>query len=149
MKLRHAIFAVVYSVDKNKEIEYLILKRKKHWVGWEFVKGKIELFETKKMAAKREIREETGQKILEIKKFNVQGLYKYKKKLKDRPGVIGQTYSLFAAEVKKGKVSIDRKEHSGFKWVDFKEASMKLTWANQKTCLKIVNNWIKKRAKSL
>ncbi len=140
-KLRHAIFAVVYSI-KNKKIEYLILKRKKHWIGWEFTKGGIDLFETRKMAVRREVREETGQKILKIKRFHVGGLYKYKNKLKDRPGVIGQTYHLFAVEVKKGKVKIDKNEHSEFKWTNFNEAEKKLTWENQKKCLRIVNEWL-------
>lgn len=141
MKLRHAIFAVVYSV-KDKKTEYLILKRKKHWIGWEFTKGGIDLFETRKMAVRREVKEETGLKILKIKRFHVGGLYKYKKKLDDRPGVVGQTYHLFAVEAKKGKVSLDKKEHSGFKWVNFKEAEKKLTWKDQKKCLKIVKEWL-------
>ena len=142
-KFRHAIFAVVYSVE-NKKVEYLILKRKKHWIGWEFPKGGIDLFEARKMAVRREVREETGLKILKIKRFNGGGLYKYKKNLEDRPGVVGQTYHLFAVEVKKGKVSLDKKEHSEFKWVNFKGAEKKLTWEDQKKCLKIVNEWLSK-----
>ena len=141
MKLRHAIFAVVYSI-KNKKIKYLILKRQKHWKGWEFTKGGIELFETRRMAVRREVNEETGLKILKIKRFNIGGIYKYKNKLKDRPGVVGQTYHLFAVEVNKGKVKIDRKEHSEFKWVNFNEAERKLTWENQKACLRKVNDWL-------
>jgi 8-oxo-dGTP pyrophosphatase MutT (NUDIX family) len=141
---RPAISAVVYSV-KNKKVEYLILKRKKHWKGWEFPKGKIELFETRRMAVRREVTEETGQKILKIKDRNVAGFYRYKKELKDRPGVIGQTYHLFAVEVKKGKVSLDKKEHNGYKWMNFKEAQKKLTWEDQKRCLKRVDEWIKSR----
>jgi 8-oxo-dGTP pyrophosphatase MutT (NUDIX family) len=144
MKLRRAIFAVVYSI-KNKKTEYLILKRKKHWKGWEFTKGGIDLFETRKMAVKREVKEETGQKILKIKRFNLGGFYRYKKKLKDRPGMVGQTYHLFAVEVKKGKVSLDKKEHSGHKWVSFIEAEKKLTWEDQKYCLKKVNDWLKNK----
>ena len=140
-KLRPAIFAVVYS--EGKKLEYLILKRKKHWVGWEFPKGKIEFLETKKMAVRREVKEETGLKILKIKKFNVKGLYHYKKKLKDRPKYIGQTYHLFVVKVKKGNVKIDEREHSGFKWVKFAEAGKKITWENQKKCLRIVNKWIR------
>jgi 8-oxo-dGTP pyrophosphatase MutT (NUDIX family) len=141
---RHAIFGVVYSV-KNKKVEYLILKRKKHWKGWEFVKGKIELFETRRIALRREVKEETGQKILRVKDFYVGGIYRYKKELKDRPGIIGQTYHLFGVEVKKGKVSLDRKEHDGYKWVSFNEAEKKLTWKDQKICLKKVDDWIKRK----
>ena len=144
-KYRKGIFAVVYTKNQtNSKIEYLILKRKHHWKGWEFVKGKIEKFETKKMATQREVSEETGLKILNIKKFNIYGDYKYKKILKDRLGIIGQTYRLFAVEVKKGKVKIDRIEHSDYRWMSFEEAKKKLTWPNQRECLKIVDSWVKK-----
>jgi len=140
-KFRKAVFAVVWTKENNK-IEYLILKRKKHWIGWEFPKGKIEFLETKRMTVRREVKEETGLKILKIKKFNVDGLYKYKNKMDDRKGFIGQTYHLFSAEVQKGKISIDKREHSDFKWINFNEAVKKVTWANQKKCLKIVNDYL-------
>lgn len=142
MKYRKAVFIVAYSRN-NSKIEYLLLKRKLHWNGWEFPKGKIERFELKRMAAKREAEEETGLKILKIKKFGIKGKYLYKKALKDRPGVVGQTYQLFAAEVRKGKVKLDSKEHSDYKWAGFKEAVKKLKWLNQKKCLKVVDEWLK------
>jgi 8-oxo-dGTP pyrophosphatase MutT (NUDIX family) len=147
-KLRKAIFAVVYSKNPEGKIEYLILKRKKHWKGWEFPKGKIEKNETKKDATIREVFEETGLKILKIKTFKEKGEYIYKKKLKDRPGIVGQTYSLFSVEVKKDKVKLDKIEHNGHKWVSFKEAYKKLTWLSQKKCIKIVNTWIKNKSKN-
>ena len=62
-KYRKAVFAVTYYITPEGKIEYLILKRKKHWKGWEFPKGKIEKFETKKAAARREVNEETGLKV--------------------------------------------------------------------------------------
>jgi len=143
MKYRKAVFVVVYA-KKDSKTEYLILKRKLHWKGWEFVKGGMKPSETKINAVKREIREETGLKPLSIKKFSISGKYKYPKEYSDRKGIIGQTYSLYAAEVKKGKVKIDRKEHSGYKWMNFEGAIKKLTWKNQKKCLRIVNEWLRK-----
>ncbi|VVB82448.1 NUDIX domain protein [uncultured archaeon] len=143
-KLRHAIFAVVYAVTNGK-IDYAILKRKKHWVGWEFTKGKIEKFEFKRTAARREAMEETGLKILKLKRFHIDGMYRYKRKLKDRPGIIGQTYHLFAAKARKGKIKVDKKEHSYGKWMSYEEAMKKLTWEDQKKCLIIVNDWINKK----
>lgn len=142
-KYRHAIFAVVYTITKGK-VEYAILKRKKHWKGWEFTKGKIEKFETKRMAARRESKEETGLKILNIKRFHIDGIYRYKKKLNDRPGIVGQTYHLFSVKVRKGKIKIDNKEHYYGEWMTFAKAMKKLTWKDQKKCLKIVNKWIEK-----
>lgn len=145
-KYRRAVFIVVYS--KTDKIEYLILKRKKHWVGWEFPKGGVECFETRKHAVKREVKEETGLKILKIKKFNVKGKYEYEKEFPDRKGIIGQNFLLYAVEVEKGKVSIDEREHSDFRWMNFEEAMKKLTWENQKECLKIVNDYLEQENKN-
>ena len=151
-KYRKAVFIVTYakehSLKKNprqenenkNKIYYLILKRKLHWKGWEFPKGGISFFETKKHAVKRELKEETGLKPLFIKKFDVHGKYKYNKGYKDRPGIIGQTYYLYAVKVKKQKIKLDKKEHSDYRWLNFKEAHQKLTWKNQKECLKVVNS---------
>lgn len=143
-KFRKAIFAVAYS--KTKEgIKYVVLKRKNHWKGWEFPKGKIEPFERKKKTVKREIKEEIGLDPLNVKRFPVKGKYLYHKKVKDRPGVIGQTYILFAVEVKyKRKIKIDPVEHYSGKWLSFDKAMKTLTWPNQRKCLKIVDGWVKK-----
>jgi 8-oxo-dGTP pyrophosphatase MutT (NUDIX family) len=144
-KYRKAIFGLTYYIAPEGKIEYLILKRKKHWKGWEFPKGKIEKFETKKMAARREVHEETGLKVLKIKRFKEKGVYPYLKMLWDRPNIIGQTYHLFAVQVEKGngKIKLDPIEHNGYKWVSFEEAYKKLTWPDQKKCMKVVNNWLK------
>ncbi len=142
-KFRKAVFVVVYSKSKDK-IEYLILKRKLHWKGWEFPKGGLKCFETKKMAVKRETKEETGFKLLSIKKFNFSKKYKYDKEYPDRKGIIGQEFQLYSAEIKNKKIKLDKEEHSNYKWLEFKEAIKKLTWKNQRKCLRIVNEWIKR-----
>ena len=146
-KYRKAVFIVTYSLIGNK-IYYLILKRKLHWKGWEFPKGGVNFLETKKHAVKRELKEETGLKPLKIKKFNIHGKYKYNKEFRDRPGIKGQNYTLFAVETKKEKIKLDKLEHSNYKWLNFKEAMKKLTWKNQKKCLKVVDDWIKKLNRS-
>ena len=148
-KYRRAIFVVVYFIDKKGEIEYLILKRKHHWKGWEFPKGGVDFNETKEETARREIKEETGLKILNIRKFNFSGKYKYKKEFGDRTGIIGQTFSLYAAEIKKGKVKIDKKEHSEYKWLKFEQAVKKVRFSNQKKSLRIVDEWLKTQFVSL
>lgn len=146
-KYRKAVFGVAYYKNSEGKIEYIILKRKKHWKGWEFPKGKIERFETKRMAVRREVNEETGLKVLNTKRFKEKGAYLYHKELKDRPNVVGQTYHLFAVKVEKenGKLKLDSIEHNGYKWVSFKEAYKKLTWPNQRRCIKIVDDWLKKQ----
>ena len=145
MKQRKAVFIVVGSIKNNKP-EYLILKRKLHWKGWEFPKGGVEFLETKKMAVKRELFEETGLRSIRIKKFSFSGSYDYEKSLPDRKGFIGQEFSLYFAEVEKSKVKIDKKEHSGFRWVSFPVAFKSLEWPNQKISLKIVNDWLKEES---
>ncbi len=144
LKYRRGIFLVVYSKE-NKRASYLILKRKLHWKGWEFPKGGIERNESVKKMIIRELKEETGKKALKIKKFNEMGKYKYKKLLKDRPGIMGQNYALYAVEIKFGKIKLDKIEHSGYKWLEFEDAEKRLTWPNQKKSLRIVNSWLVKK----
>ena len=85
---------------------------------------------------------------LKINRFNVFGRYRYKRKFRDRPGFIGQSYTLFAAEIPKGKNRFDPKEHSAFKWLGFEKALRKLKWRNQKRCLKTVNSYLLKHGKN-
>jgi len=134
-KFRRSVFLVVRNNNK-----YLLLKRKLHWKGWEFPKGGVEKGENLIQAVRRELKEETGLKIKKIVKFNLSGKYKYNKKYEDRQGLSGQTWRLFLVEVYPGKIKIDKREHSGFKWLDFKQAEKKLSWDNQKRCLRIVNS---------
>ena len=144
-KYRRAVFIVIYARDKNGKIEYFILRRKHHWIGWEFSKGGRKLFEPKRLSARREAGEESGLKILKIKRFDYKGRYKYNKEFPDRKGFIGQTFTLFAAEAKKGRVKLDRKEHSGFRWMSFKQALRSVKFANQKKSLKIVDTFLKRK----
>lgn len=124
---------------------YLIQKRKKHWKGWEFPKGGIERFETKRQAVKRELKEETGLNPLKIKNHHLKGKWDYQEELNDRPGIKGQTWHLFSVEVKKSKLGLDRREHYTQKWVSYSQAIKSLTHKNQKECLKIVNRWLKEK----
>jgi 8-oxo-dGTP pyrophosphatase MutT (NUDIX family) len=143
MKYRKGVFIVIYS-KTEKGIEYLILKRKLHWKGWEFPKGGLENNENSQKTILRELKEETGIKNpLIITKFDFSGKYKYEKELSDREGVIGQTFSLYGIRVKKQLIKVDSKEHSNYRWVDYNTAMSMLTWPNQKKCLKLVNSWLK------
>jgi 8-oxo-dGTP pyrophosphatase MutT (NUDIX family) len=67
---RPAIFVVPYFINEKNVVEFLLLKRKLHWKGWEFCKGKIEKGETQKETVIRELREETGIKIKEKEIFD-------------------------------------------------------------------------------
>ncbi len=147
MRYRKAVFIVTYRKArprfcKSYTILYLVLKRKLHWTGWEFPKGGMENGENLTSSVKRELEEETGQITSNIKKFKEEGKYRYDKEYPDRKGIIGQTYTLFSAELKSKKIKLDKKEHSDYKWLSFKKAEKILTWKNQKECLRIVNNFM-------
>ena len=143
-RYRKAVFVVVYK-KTNKGIEYLLLKRQRNWVGWEFCKGGDRDKESDKKTALREVKEETGHNAINLKRYNKSGKYKYTHKIEDRHGMIGQTYELFSAEIGKGKIKLDTEyhEHSTHKWVDFDKAIKMLTWPNQRACLRIVNKNLK------
>jgi 8-oxo-dGTP pyrophosphatase MutT (NUDIX family) len=142
MKIRRAVFIVTYS-RVGKRIKYLILKRKLHWIGWEFPKGGIEKFEFRRFVVKRELQEETGLHPIKINSFKEKGVYNYEKEYEDRKNISGQSYKLYSAEVKfSKKIKLDKFEHSGFKWVSFNEAIKKLTWPNQIKCIRIVNEFL-------
>jgi 8-oxo-dGTP pyrophosphatase MutT (NUDIX family) len=143
-KYRKAVFIVAYRKEKGKFL-YLLLKRKLHWIGWEFPKGGIEKYEHMNRTVRRELFEETGQFSKDIKPYPVSGKYRYHKFLRDRPGFMGQSYKLFSGEIKNKIVKIDKREHSTYKWVSYKEAIKNLTWESQRKCLSIVNNYITKK----
>ena len=136
---RKAVFIVTYYRTDKEHTLYLLLKRKLHWVGWEFPKGGVNNSENLIKAVKRELKEETGQTALNIKNHYFSGKYKYPRVYPDRKGIIGQTYKLFSAEVKSKKIILDKKEHTAYKWLSFEKAIKRLTYDNQKKCLRIVD----------
>ena len=143
-RYRKAVFIVVYCRSRRSGIaRYILLKRKLHWSGWEFPKGGIERWEKQINAVRREIKEETSLAVRKIARYNIVGRYIYNSAArKDRPGFIGQSFRLYSAEVCRGKVIIDKKEHLGYKWLEFEKAVKKITFPNQKRCLKAVNEWL-------
>jgi len=142
MKFRKAVFVVVYRNERGKRL-YLVLHRKLHWKGWEFPKGGMK-HENILHGMKRELKEETGCKPLKIIRYHEHGKYRYNKKLADRRNLLGQTYNLFSAEISCRKIRLDRKEHSGYRWLSFKQALKILTWQNQKKCLRIVEKVLRR-----
>lgn len=142
---RKAVFVVPYSIDKKGKKEFLILKRKLHWTGWEFCKGKIEPREKKIETAVRELKEETGISVLkkDVVDHKISGRYLYPKNFEKRPDKIGQTFHLFSVNVNKtDKIKFDPLEHNEHKWLSFEKAIKKITYPNQRRCLRIVNKYI-------
>lgn len=143
-KFRKGVFIVGYTLNKYGIPRYLILKRKLHWKGFEFPKGGKNLLETNYMAALREVKEETGLNVSKLKNHHIYGRYFYKKKFLDRKGIVGQSYVLFSAQLKEGRIKLDEREHSGYEWIYFNSAIKKLSHENQRESLRMVDKWINK-----
>jgi len=141
-KYRKGVFVVAYSL---KPLQYLLLHRKLHWQGWEFTKGGMFAREKPEHAVAREIKEETGLRAIKITKFNKNGSFIYDKKTARERKAKSFSYKLFSCEVRKAKVKV-AKEHDGYRWLSYSEAMKLLRWQSQRSCLKIVNKFINKRA---
>jgi len=137
-KYKKIVFVVIYRKIQDR-LQYLILKRKLNWKGWEFPKGRVKKDESVIKTIKREIKEETGQVPYYIKKYTVIGKFDYKKLIDSKPEFVGSKYRLYSAEIKENKIKIDSNKHNDYKWVDFKTAIKHLEWKNQRDSLKIVN----------
>lgn len=142
-KYRKGVFCILYH-GGNRKPEFLILHRKLHWTGWEFCKGKRENGETAIQAAKREIKEETGQKAGKIINLHANGRYNYNEKFQMQVGSKGQTYTLFIAELKNKKIKIDKLEHDRYVWADYSTALRILEYPNQRKCLGVAKKYLRK-----
>jgi len=140
-KYRKGAFCVVYS--RGRKPAYLLLRRIWHWKGWEFTKGGFKKNEKPEDGAIREVREETGLKVMGLKRFPARGNFKYDARTGAERKAEGFSYVLFSCEVRKKRAKISKKEHDKHRWCSYGEASRLLTWTDQKKCLKIVNKSIK------
>lgn len=136
---RPGVAAVVFRRTQKGENKFLLLHRIQNWRGYEFVKGGIQGDESDWAAIEREVKEEAGLRILEIKKTPYRIEYKWPAEfVKDRKPYNGTSQSLFIAEVKGERVKLDHNEHDNYKWVTAEKALKYLTWKNQKKALKYV-----------
>lgn len=138
--------AVVYRL-KGGEKEFLLMKRKKNWVGYEFVKGGIEKSETPEKAVERELREETGiskSELISIKKTKLTVRVKYPSTFVSR-NYSGAVFSIFIIEVKgRNEIKVDPVEHSGYAWVCEKDV-LGMFWRGNlkrvfRDCVKILHS---------
>ena len=113
MKELQAVVAIMYDED-----EFLILKKKGTWTGWQFMQGTIDEGEDAETALKREIEEETGLKDIEItKKLPFKHDYWFVQEGEKIHKFL--TFFLVKAS-KKEKVKLSV-EHSAYKWCKYRE----------------------------
>lgn len=134
--------AVLYVIDKNFEINYLILNYS--YGHWDFPKGNIESGETEIETIKREVMEETGiTDIKLIEGFRQQISYKYRKNSK----LVNKTVIYYLAETKSDKVILSF-EHINFAWLNFYDALDRLSFDNSKRVLKNAKEFLSNNIKS-
>ena len=129
----------VYS-QKDKEVEFLLLKRNKNKLYehlWQGVAGKIEKDEKAWETAVRELKEETG--LAPKKMFVADHVSRFYEKHKDRMNLV----PVFGIEVDSKDVTLSD-EHIDYKWLDFEEEFDTLIWNGQKQGLKTVYNMLLK-----
>lgn len=129
---------VIVFRKKNNIIQYLLLHYLHGRGYWDFSKGHLENDETEKVAAIRELKEETG--IVQIDMFNdFQEKISYHFMNGSEKSFKEVTY--FLAETKSDKVVISE-EHIGFIWADYEKAFNMIVFDNTKEILKKANNTI-------
>lgn len=135
---------MVASVVFDKRGRFLVLKRKLHWHGWEFVKGRVEK-ETARQATLRELREETGIRNARlVTKLPPEIFYQHE-------NIHGHTSSVqkaFLVEYLGGKMKLSF-EHSTYRWADKKTAEKLLTYRSHKVFLRYAYKIVKERKRSL
>lgn len=135
-KLPRSIQVVIYS-QTAKSRDYLLLKRlPSHGGFWQTCTGSLELGETHKAAAVREVFEETGvacreEDLLELQLTNVFEIAP-PWRAKFAPDVTHNEEVCFALRVEKREVQLDVTEHDDYDWVDYSNALQMLYWDSSK-----------------
>ncbi len=136
---RKYVAAIIFYRTKSADL-FLLLHRKQNWRGWEYVKGGLLPGESLRAGLRREIREETGaRKFKVIKKLPLKIRYKWPKSyLKDEKRWRGAVQQVYVAEVFSKKIKLDKKEHSGYRWISGKTTVKMLTYKEPKAAMRFV-----------
>lgn len=139
MKFEFSAGAMIYDyADGKKEPLFLLLIKDND--EYDFAKGHIEKGESSEVAAKREIKEETGLDVEFIRGFSTVTKYFFYRK---REKIIKQV-RIFLAEVHGQKVKISY-EHKGYEWLAYNEAYEKIKFKDMRRVLTEANDYIKRK----
>ena len=125
---------IVFFRKIENRIEFLLL----HYPSghWDLVKGHIESNETAKEAAKRESKEETGiSDVKLIDGFEEEIEYYFRYDNQD----IHKKVTFFLSETKQDRITLSD-EHLDFIWLDFENATKKITFDTAKQIVKKAND---------
>ncbi len=115
-------------------VEYLLIKNRKG-NNWGFPKGHMEMHESERQTAVREVREETGLNIRPLDGFRTISEYHPK-------GRITKQVIFFVAEMPVGNVVIQKSEIERFIWADYSLAIKTFRFNNDKKVLAQARSWI-------
>lgn len=128
--------AVIFRKHSGN-VEYLLIKNKKG-NNWGFPKGHMEVYESERETAMREIKEEIGLNIKPLDGFRTISEYHPK-------GCITKQVIFFVAEMTDENVVIQPSEIERFIWADYGLAIRTFKFNNDKKVLKQVKSWINDR----
>jgi len=135
-RVRRGIAAIVFF-RKNKEKKYLLLRRKKNWKGWEWVKGGRKKGESELKCLKRELKEEVGTMKFKVMKTKFWHFFEYERPfIKDHYKYSGSKNRIYVVEVFSPVVKIDKREHYSYGWLEKKQALKLIKWPDQRRLFK-------------
>jgi len=128
---------IVVFADGPEGRHYLLLKRGESQGGfWQPVTGSLEMGETHKQAAVREVREETGiqareDALIDLKLINTFEIAPQWRR-KYAPGITHNVEVCFALEVRQCEVIVDSLEHDTYIWAGYERCRGMLYWESSK-----------------
>lgn len=135
MRLEKSCGAVIYR-DYNGTVEFLTV-RSKAFGHWGFPKGHVEEGETEEETAKREVLEETGLEINICSDFRTSIEYSPKR-------VVYKEVIFFIGKPIGENVTIQEEEIADFRWLDYENMLVLITYENEKKALREAMAFLKR-----
>jgi len=131
---------VVIFAEGEEGREFLLLRRVASFGAfWQTVTGSLEVDESHRQAAVREVMEETGIKAREDELIDLElvNTFEIPPPWRSRyaPGVTHNEETCFALKVARVEPRIDPSEHDAFAWVSFEDALKMFYWESNRRAL--------------
>ena len=122
-------------IDESSDSRRVLLVHRPRYDDWSFPKGKLDPGETIEEAALREVKEETGLTCRIVRKLAVRR-YRYRTRHKGR--LKPKAVHYFLMERLNRRIKVPGDEVDLAVWVEFDEASRKLTYEQDKNLLDLL-----------
>jgi bis(5'-nucleosidyl)-tetraphosphatase len=139
VRQEHSAGVLLFRNAQDQRL-WLLLDYGKHW---DYAKGHLEEGETAWQAAVREVREETGIKQIDrVGKFEQDMHYVF---YSPKKGRIHKRVTYFVGRTRTETVGLSD-EHTGYAWLPFAEAIVKLTYENAREILRAAEDYVNARS---